>query len=285
MPELPEVHALAADLRERLRGHTVQRLEVLAFNALKTIDPTPQALVGATAVDVVRRGKFLDLRFGDIHLIIHLSLAGWIRWRPDAPKPASSRSRKSPLAARLMLEDGSGLDITEAGTKKGLAIYLVRDPLEVPGVADLGPDALELDRARFAAILKDAGKVRIKTVLRRQSLVAGIGNAYSDEILHAARMSPFHPADMSDDDVSELYTAMRQTLLDAVERASGHTASELKKEKKSALAVHGRFGEPCPVCGDTIQQVVYSDSSFQYCPTCQTGGKKLSDRGMDRLLK
>ncbi|NLS08462.1 Fpg/Nei family DNA glycosylase [Nesterenkonia sp. MY13] len=282
MPELPEVHALAGDLESRLRGLSVQRLDVLAFHALKTFDPPPTALTGQTVEQVGRHGKFLDLQIGNLHLIIHLALAGWIRWRDQAP--TSMPSRKSPIAARLVTENGSGIDITEAGTRKGLALHIVTEPSEVPGIADLGPDALDVTEAQFSQILQAAGRSPIKKVLRKQSVIAGIGNAYSDEILHRAKMSPFQPAAMKPDDAAALYTAMRQSLQEALTRAEGQAASELKKEKKSGLRVHGRFGEPCPECGDTIKQVVYSDSSFQYCPGCQNNGKAFSDRGIDRLL-
>jgi formamidopyrimidine-DNA glycosylase len=185
-----------------------------------------------------------------------------------------------------VLDDGSGFDVTEAGTKKSLAIHVVRDPSEVPGIARLGPDPLTEDftLARFRAILAAQGRAQLKGVLRDQSVIAGIGNAYSDEILHVARMSPYKPAAMGDDDSAVLYEALRTTLADAVARGEGVAASELKAEKKSSLRVHGRFGEPCPVCGDRIQQVIFADRTFQYCPTCQTGGKKLSDRVLDRLL-
>ncbi len=283
MPELPEVEALAMDLGTRLKGRTVDRLDMVSFSALKTFDPPATAMQGAVVEHVGRHGKFLDMVVGDLHFVVHLALAGWIRWRENAP-PAT-RPQRSSVAARLVLDEGDGLDITEAGTKKGLAISIVRDPAEVPGIAELGPDALGVDEAAFAEILRTGGRGHIKRLLRSQKVIAGVGNAYSDEILHAARMSPFHPAEMGAEDAHRLYQAMRETLEAALQRAQGLAASELKREKKSHLAVHGRFGEACPVCGDTIQQVVYSDSSFQYCPTCQTGGKKLSDRGMDRLLK
>lgn len=293
MPELPEVHALVADLGTRLTGRTVRRLDVTAFSALKTYDPPVSALEGATITGAARHGKFLDLTLEGggtadkpVHLIIHLARAGWIRWRDNAPALGAGRG-KSPIAARLVLDDGSGFDVTEAGTKKSLAIWVVRDPQEVPGIARLGPDPLEpgFTRDVLAGILKSAGRSQIKGVLRSQGTIAGIGNAYSDEILHVARMSPFKPADMPADDVDALYEAMQTTLRSAVERADGVAASELKAEKKSGLRVHGRTGEPCPVCGDTVRQVIYSDSTFQYCPTCQTGGKPLADRVLSRLLK
>lgn len=285
MPELPEVHALAADLRSRLVGRRIARLDVLAFAALKTYDPPVSALEGLAITGIARHGKYLEIVAGEIHLVVHLARAGWLRWRDAAPTP--SLKRGGPLAARLVLEDGSGFDLTEAGTKKSLAIHVVRDPLDVERVATLGPDPLAdtFTEEVFAGILARAGRAQIKGVLRDQRLIAGIGNAYSDEILHVARMSPFKPANMPPDDVHELYAAVQSTLRDAVARSEGLAASELKGEKKSNLRVHGRFGQPCPVCGDTVRQVVYADSTFQYCPTCQTGGKPLADRVLSRLLK
>lgn len=297
MPELPEVHALAADLGSRLTGRTVARLDIVAFAALKTFDPPTSALAGKTIRAVTRHGKFLDLAVGDLHLVIHLARAGWIRWRDAAPQ-SSGRPGRSPLAARLVLDDGtghdgtsiakgSGFDVTEAGTKKSLAIHIVRSPLEVPGIARLGPDPLaeEFTREAFADILNAGGRRQIKGLLRDQSVIAGIGNAYSDEILHAARMSPFKPAAMDQADAARLFAALQTTLREAIERADGLAASELKREKKSGLRVHGRTGQPCPACGDTVRQVIYTDSTFQYCPTCQTGGKPLADRVLSRLLK
>ena len=286
MPELPEVHALASDLGARLAGRTVTRLDIIAFAALKTYDPPTSALTGKTIGAVTRHGKFLDLTIGDLHLVMHLARAGWIRWRDAAPQRIT-RPGKTPLAARLVLNDGSGFDVTEAGTKKSLAIHIVHSPFEVPGIARLGPDPLAetFTIQEFVGILKAGGRKQVKGLLRDQSVVAGIGNAYSDEILHAARMSPFKPASMDSDDALRLFDAMQATLREAIERADGLSASELKREKKSGLQVHGRFGEACPVCGDTIQQVIYTDSTFQYCPTCQTGGKPLADRVLSRLLK
>ena len=292
MPELPEVQALATDLSRRLSGRVLERLDILAFPALKTYDPPLSVLLGATVTDVSRHGKFLDLHVTTIdnqqlHLLIHLARAGWLRWRNVAPAPMPRGPGKGPLAARLVLDDGSGLDITEAGTKKSLSISLVRRAEEVPGVARLGPEPLDpaFTEEVFAGILKGQGRAQLKGVLRNQSIIAGIGNAYSDEILHAAKMSPFKSADMNQDDVARLYAALQSTLRAAVERADGVSASELKGEKKSNLQVHGRTGLPCPVCGDTVRQVIYADSTFQYCPTCQTGGKPLADRVLSRLLK
>ncbi len=288
MPELPEVEALALDLRGRLDGRAITAVHLAAFSALKTYDPPVTALVGTLVGDVTRHGKFLDLDASGLHLVLHLARAGWVRWRDEVPALPPRPSNKSPLAVRIVLDDGAGLDVTEAGTKKSLAMYVVREPLEVPGIASLGPDPLTADftRARLAEILEREGRKQVKGVLRHQGTIAGIGNAYSDEILHAARMSPYRPANgIVDDDLDILYTAIRTTVGDAVDRSRGLAASELKGEKKSHLAVHGRAGQACPVCGDTVREVSFADSSLQYCPTCQTGGKPLADRRMSKFLK
>jgi formamidopyrimidine-DNA glycosylase len=290
MPELPEVEALAADLKTRLADRAIVRVDIAAFSALKTFDPPLAALSGTLVEDVTRHGKFLDITASGLHLVVHLSRAGWVRWRDDVPAAPPRPSNKSPLAARVVLDPAAAIDITEAGTQKRLAIYVVRDPLDVPGIARLGPDPLadEFTIEVLEKILRDAGRAQLKGVLRSQSTIAGIGNAYSDELLHAARMSPFKPAVTvadSPEELRTLYDAIRDVLADAVARSSGLAASELKGEKKSHLAVHGRTGQPCPVCGDTVREVSFADSSLQYCPTCQTGGKPLADRRLSKLLK
>ena len=288
MPELPEVEGLALDLDERLRGHGIARIDVVAFSALKTFDPPVTALHGAFVESVTRHGKFLDIGAAGLHLVMHLSRAGWVRWRDEVPSVPARPGGKNPLAARVVLDDGSGLDITEAGTQKRLALYVVHRPDEVPGIARLGPDPLapDFDRETFARLMRAAGHHQVKGVLRDQSVIAGIGNAYSDELLHAARLSPFKPADgLGEEEVTRLFEAIRTTLGDAVERARGLGSADLKAEKRFGLRVHGRTGEPCDVCGDTIREVSFADSSLQYCPTCQTGGKPLADRRMSRLLK
>ena len=286
MPELPEVEALAAFLRTHATGHVVARAEAASFAVLKTFDPPLTALVGLPVGDVGRHGKFLDLSCGDLHLVIHLARAGWLRWRADIPdKPV--KPGKSPLAFRFVLDDGSGFDLTEAGTQKRLAVYLVRDPLEVPGVATLGPEPMadSFTVESLAALLKER-RTQIKGVLRDQHIIAGIGNAYSDEVLHAAKMSPFKLASsFTPEEVATLYTAIVTTLRDAVDRSAGTAAADLKGEKKTGLRVHGKTGQPCPACGDTVREVSFADSSLQYCATCQTGGKPLADRRLSRLLK
>ncbi len=286
VPELPEVQALADFLTERAVGRVVARVDLAAFSVLKTYDPPVSALQGLEVTGVQRLGKFLDLDVSGLHFVTHLARAGWLRWSESLssvpPKPG-----KGPLAARVHLDDGSGFDLTEAGTQKRLAVYVVRSPYDVPGVARLGPDPLApgFDVAALAAILSGA-RQQLKGLLRDQSVLAGVGNAYSDEVLHAARLSPFRVAgSLREEEVEGLYDALRHVLEDAVERSRGLGAGKLKAEKKSAMRVHGRTGLPCPVCGDEVREVSFADSSLQYCPTCQTGGKPLADRRLSRLLK
>jgi formamidopyrimidine-DNA glycosylase len=288
VPELPEVEALAGDLRGRLDGHAFARLLPVAISALKTYDPPVDSLAGLMVDGVRRHGKFLDLEAGGLHLVIHLARGGWLRWHDAVPSRPPRPGGKSGIAMRVWLDDDSGFDLTEGGTQKRLAVYVVRDPAEVPGIARLGPDPLDdaFTIETLKGILESAGRSQIKGVLRNQSVIAGIGNAYSDEILHVAKMSPYKPAASFDEaELATLYDAIGSTLRDAVGRSEGSAAAELKKEKKTGLRVHGRAGEACPVCGDTIREVSFADSSLQYCPTCQTGGKPLADRRMSRLLK
>ena len=286
MPELPEVQALVDFLAERTAGLAVAGIELASFSVLKTFDPPSSALVGGPVDGVSRHGKFLDLDIDGIHLVFHLARAGWLRWSDELPRTVV-RPGKSPIALRFRLSDGSGFDLTEAGTKKSLAAYIVRDPGQVPGIARLGPDPLSdaFTGEVFAGML--AGRrTQVKGLLRDQEFIAGVGNAYSDEILHVARLSPFAIAGtLKDEDVRRLYAALRDTLAGAVVAASGKPAKELKDAKREGMRVHGRTGLTCPVCGDTVREVSFADSSLQYCATCQTGGKPLADRRMSRLLK
>lgn len=297
MPEIPEVEALAEALSARTVGHRVARVALADLSALKTVDPSLPDLKGAVVDDIGRQGKFIvwSLVTADgepVFLIIHLSRAGWIRW-VESPSNVPPKPGRGPLALRIGFADATGtivggIDITEAGTRKRLAIYVVRDPQEVPGIARLGPDPLaaEFTPARLDEILDAAGGKQIKGVLRAQSVIAGIGNAYSDEILHAARISPFAAAGrLTGEQRAALYAAIRGQLFAAIARAAGTAPETLKSEKKASMAVHGRTGQACPVCGDTVREVSFADSSLQYCPTCQTDGKVLADRRMSRLLK
>jgi formamidopyrimidine-DNA glycosylase len=279
------VEALAAYLRERAAGHTVTKVEVAAVNAWKTYDPPLAAATGRTVTGAGRYGKFLDLALGDdLHLVTHLARAGWLHYR-ESLAAAPLRPGKGPIAVRVRLDDGSGFDLTEAGTRKGLATYLVTEPAQVPGVAKLGPDALTVDAQTFATRLRSRNS-QVKGVLTTQEVLAGIGNAYSDEILHTARMSPFALTQrLSDEQLATLHAATGRVLTDAVTRSVGQRAATLKAEKRSGLSVHGRTGLPCPVCGDTVREVSFADSSLQYCPGCQTGGKPLADRRLSRLVR
>ena len=286
MPELPEVQALVDFLAERTVGLAVTSMELGSFSVLKTFDPPPQALSGVPVDAVTRHGKFVDFDCDGVHLVFHLARAGWLRWYDAVPNTVL-RPGKSPIAVRVRFSDDSGFDLTEAGTKKRLAAYLVRDPQAVPGIASLGPDPLadNFTRDVFGELL-EGRRSQIKGLIRDQGFIAGIGNAYSDEILHVARMSPFAmAAKLSEEDVDRLYAALRDTLAGAVAAASGKPAKDLKDAKRAGMRVHGRTGEQCPVCGDEVREVSFADSSLQYCATCQTGGKPLADRRMSRLLK
>ncbi|MEV4234630.1 DNA-formamidopyrimidine glycosylase family protein [Nocardia sp. NPDC049737] len=289
MPELPEVEALAQFLREHAVGAVVGRVDVAALSAVKTFDPPVTALSGRDVTGAGRWGKFLGMECDGLWLITHLSRGGWLRWIDEPSQTPPKPGGKSPLALRVHFFTPEGMtpafDLTEAGTKKRLAAYIVDDPKLVPGIGRLGPDALEVTEEQFAEILHGASQ-RVKTAIVDQSLLAGIGNAYSDEILHTARISPFaNTKTMSAETISVLYDAMRSVLADAVQRSVGQDAARLKGEKRSGMRVHARTGLPCPVCGDTVREVSYAERSFQYCPTCQTGGKVLADRRMSRLLK
>lgn len=283
------MEALAQFLREHAVGAVVGRVDVAALSAVKTYDPPVTALSGRDVTGAGRWGKFLGMDCGGLWLITHLSRGGWLRWIDEPSQTPPKPGGKSPLALRVHFFTPEGatpaIDLTEAGTKKRLAVYLVDDPKLVPGIARLGPDALEVTEQEFAEILRGAAQ-RIKTAIVDQTLIAGIGNAYSDEILHTARISPFaNTKTLAADKVAELYAAMRAVLTDAVQRSVGQDAARLKSEKRSGMRVHARTGLPCPVCGDTVREVSYAERSFQYCPTCQTGGKILADRRMSRLLK
>ena len=287
VPELPEVASLVAFLREHAVGRVVARVDVPGIHVLKTYDPPVTSLAGLEITGVTRHGKFLDLDVSGLHLVTHLARAGWLHWRPSLP-PAPPRMGKGPIGIRVHLDDGSGFDLTEAGTQKRLAVYVVRDPSsEIAGVARLGVDPLS--PAFTAEVLAGslAGvRAQVKGVLTDQTLIAGLGNAYSDEVLWEVGMSPFKPAgNLTPAEVLALHAAIVATLTSALERATGLAAGELKAEKKSALNVHGRTGLPCPRCGDDVREVSFVTTSLQYCATCQTDGKPLADRRMSRLLK
>lgn len=285
MPELPEVESLRRFMDERVVGLSFARLDVATFSALKTYDPPIDTLVGQTVIGVHRRGKFLVYETNrQMFLAIHLSRAGWIRWFEEiaANKP---KGGKGPLALRITFSDGSGANVTEAGTEKRLAVHVVRNLDDIEHIRTLGPDPLQASSDEIATRLREESGW-IKKALTDQQVIAGVGNAYSDEALHIAKLSPYKNANkLTDDEVMRLVDAVVEVLTDAVERSKDVAVKDLKSEKKSGLRVHGRAGQKCPVCGDTVREVSFTSKSFQYCPTCQTGGKILADRRLSRLLK
>jgi len=289
MPELPEVAGLAGFLDEQLRGCVVKKLQIVSFAVLKTADPPFNAIEGRTVSGVHRFGKFISIDTDGMSLVFHLARAGWVRFT-DSPADSQLRMGKGLIAVRCAFsgpEGPRGLDLTEAGTKKSLAVYVVRDPQEVPGIASLGPDPFTeaFDADMLAEILAGSSQ-QVKGLLRSQSVIAGIGNAYSDEILHAARISPFAIAKSLDrDTVQVLYDAIHSVLGEALAEASGKPPKDLKDVKRSHMRVHARTGQPCPVCGDTVREVSFADTALQYCPTCQTKGKILADRRTSKFLK
>jgi formamidopyrimidine-DNA glycosylase len=291
VPELPEVQALVEFLDERLRGRRIERCELGAVAALKTFEPPLEALVDRVVVSGTRRGKFLCFDVDGLWLIVHLARGGWVKWWDTLPA-ARARLNRSPVALRVGLHapelaPSPGFDVTEMGTEKRLALWVVHQPEEVEPLAALGPDPLDpaFDVATLGRLLRGAPGT-IKTALSTQTLIAGVGNAYSDEALHAARLSPFKPAArLSDEEVARLHEALGEVLREATARSTGRAAKELKGDKKRAMRVHGRTGEPCPVCGDVVREVSFATKSLQYCATCQTGGKPLADRRLSRLLK
>jgi len=291
VPELPEVTALASFLVDHAAWQPIVAVNVASLNVLTTYDPPASALVGRVLEDATRHGKFLDLVTipsdtpadgNRLHLILHLARAGWLRWSDNIS--ATPPKMGGPIALRVRFAQG-GFDVTEAGTKKSVTAAVVTDPMDVPGIARLGPDALSLDPDGLAGILRGRTS-RLKNVITDQTVIAGIGNAYSDEILHTAKLSPYATAGrLKEDEVHRLAVAIHDLLTDAVNRSVGAEAARLKGEKRTGLRVHDRTGLPCPVCGDTVAEVSFADRSFQYCPTCQTGGKPLADRRRSRLLR
>ncbi|RYV52415.1 Fpg/Nei family DNA glycosylase [Pengzhenrongella frigida] len=296
MPELPEVEALARFLREQTTGRVISAADLGSISALKTYSPALADLVGRPVTGVARHGKWLDASTGPPgdpgpHLVFHLARAGWVRWHDHVPA-TPVRPGKSPLALRVRLADDAGFDLTEAGTRKRLAVHVVDDPHAIRAIATLGVEPLgpEFTAARLGELLT-ARNQQIKGLLRDQSMIAGIGNAYSDEILHAARLSPFALTRTFDPArTALLHDAIVEVLTDAVVASSGKPAAELKDAKRRGMRVHARTGQPCPgwdgvPCGDTVHEVAFADSTLQYCPTCQTGGHPLADRRLSRLLR
>jgi formamidopyrimidine-DNA glycosylase len=282
MPESPEVQALADDLGRRLAGHEIRGVDVLEFRVTKTRARPLESLIGRRVAGVTRRGKLLDFApDDDAHFVVSLGRHGWARYggAEASVTEAPTGEAEPPPPALIVLEfdDGTTLELTDAGDWISLGGWVVDDPFEVPAVAKLGPDPADpaFSRADF-----DAGVVgrrkQVKAVLQEQESLAGIGNAYSDEILHAAQVSPVaHAASLGGDELDRLFEATVGVISEAVTARSGVPIDQLKAAKVAAMRVHGRTGEPCPRCGDEIRDFSFASTTAQYSATCQTGGDVL----------
>jgi formamidopyrimidine-DNA glycosylase len=283
MPELPDVVAYLTALQPRVVGKPLVRVRLGSPFVLRTFDPPITAVEGKRVVALRRLGKRIvfDLE-DDLHLVLHLMIAGRLHWRPGGVSLATRTS----LAAFDF--PGGALLLTEAGSKKRASLHLVRGEAGLAGHARGGLEVLESDLDAFRAALTRESHT-LKRALTDPRLFSGIGNAYSDEILHRARLSPAKlTSRLSENDVSTLYDATRGVLGEWTERLTGE-ARRVFPEKVTAfregMAVHGRFGKPCPTCGTKVQRIVYAENEANYCPTCQTGGKLLADRALSKLLR
>jgi formamidopyrimidine-DNA glycosylase len=283
MPELPDILLYLHALRPRIVGRRVEKVRLATPFLLRSVDPPLSAVEGRTIVDLHRLGKRIAMEAeGKLFLVFHLMIAGRFRWKEKGTKIPN----KVGLLA-LDFEHGS-LILTEAGTKRQASLYVVsgRDALAQhdPG----GLEVLDADLAAFADALRSENHT-VKRALTDPHIFSGIGNAYSDEILHAARMSPFKQTQsLSPEEIRQLYEATRVTLnkwIDALRKDAGEEFPEKVTAFRAEMAVHGRYGKPCPDCGSPVQRVVYAANEANYCATCQTGGRLLADRSLSRLMK
>lgn len=267
MPESPEVQALAEQLGERFAGHALTGVDVVEFRVVKTRAAPPESLVGARVGGAARHGKHVDLAFGERRLIVSLGRHGWARVLEAGGTPLDG----PPALASLTFDDGSVLEWTDAGGWVSLGLWVVDAAADVPAIAKLGPDPADpaFSRAEFDRSVVGRRK-QVKAILQEQESLAGIGNAYSDEILHTARISPVvHGSALGGDEVGRLSAATTSTIRDAIAARRGIPIDALKAAKVAAMRVHGRGGQACPVCGDTVRDFTFSGTSAQYCPTCQ----------------
>jgi len=282
VPELPELDVLAENLAARLGGASVSGVRVVSVAALKTFDPPIDTLVGRAVSGAGRRAKYVWLEFQDLRLVMHLSLGGRLVL---GPKPAS---RKIAVLA-VDLDDGQVLSMTEGGTQRRAAVWLVDDVEKVPALAGLGPEPLDPDFTveRLSAILAEGGHT-LKGMLTDQRAMAGVGNAWSDDVLHRAKLSPFaRPERLGEDEVARLHAALVGVLTEAratlAQQVGG--AVEIPRASERLFAVHAKAGAACFICGDTIRSVWMGERETSYCPTCQTGGRTLADRRRSRFLR
>jgi formamidopyrimidine-DNA glycosylase len=277
VPELPELQALAERLTAALGGNVLRRIDAFQFSALKTVDPSPADLSGATLAAVGRRGKYLVFDFGDLRLLVHLSQGGRVDLE-DPPKTTKPRG----AVARLWFESGPSLLVKEFGTERKAA-WWVLDAADEGPLADLGPEPFD---DAFAATVDAASDGRqLHNWLRDQKVVAGIGRGFADDVLHRARLSPLKKtASLTAGERAGLLDAVRAVLTEATERERGRTGG-LPAKMGDRFTIHNRYGAPCPRCGDPLQHVVYESREVVYCPRCQTGGKVLADRVLSQFLK
>ncbi|HET7707083.1 MAG TPA: DNA-formamidopyrimidine glycosylase family protein [Thermoanaerobaculia bacterium] len=283
MPELPDVTAYIEALEQRLLGQRLRRVRLANPFVLRTVEPAPEALAGLQVTGFRRIGKRIVIELEREHfVVIHLMIAGRFRWLEAGAKVPG----KIGLAAFDF--DTGTLVLTEAGSKRRACIHMVRGEEAVRAFDPGGMDVLDSSVEQFGAALRRE-RHTLKRSLTDPHLFSGIGNAYSDEILHRARLSPVQmTTNLSDEEVARLHKAMRETLLEWIERLRKELAKGFP-EKVTAfrpeMAVHGKYDQPCPVCSTPVQRIVYADNETNYCPRCQTGGKLLADRALSRLLK
>lgn len=283
MPELPDITVYIEALQARVQGKVLERVSVVSPFLLRTYDPPLDAVEGQTVRGFERLGKRIVWCFDDeLFLVLHLMIAGRLHWKLAGTKVPA----KIGLAA-FRFAHGT-LILTEAGTKKRAALHVVRGRAALAEHDPGGLEVLECDCANFAAALRRENHT-LKRSLTDPRLFSGIGNAYSDEILHAARLSPLTlTSRLKDAEIARLFDAMQETLRDWIERVRQEAAGDFPEHVtafRKGMAVHGRYGKPCPVCGSPVQRIIYAENETNYCPTCQTGGKLLADRSMSRLLK
>jgi formamidopyrimidine-DNA glycosylase len=283
MPELPDIALYLHALRPRIVGQRLEQVRIASPFLLRTTDPPATALAGRTVADVRRLGKRIVLAFeNDYFAVLHLMIAGRLHWKP----PAAPVPRRNGLAA-FDFPHGTLL-LTEAGTKHRASLCLLRGREALAAHDRGGLDVLQATPAQFRAALTQASHT-LKRALTDPRLFDGIGNAYSDEILHAARLSPLRlTIQLGDAEIERLYRATRATLTrwtDRLQADTGDAFPEKVTAFREGMAVHGRFRQPCPVCGSPVQRIRYAENEVNYCPTCQTGGRLLADRSLSRLLK
>jgi formamidopyrimidine-DNA glycosylase len=283
VPELPDILLYLHALRPRIVGQRVTGVRLVSPFLLRSIDPPLSSVEGRRVTELHRIGKRVVIELeGDLFLVFHLMIAGRFRWKPSgAPVPGK--------VGLLAIDfENATLIMTEAGTRRQASLYVVRGRDELARHDPGGIDVTDIDLATFAEALRRENHT-LKRTLTDPHVFSGIGNAYSDEILHAAKLSPFkQTSGLSDEETSRLFDATRSVLTDWIDRLR-HETGDAFPEKVTAfregMAVHGRYGKPCPVCGSPIQRIAYASNEANYCVTCQTGGRLLADRSLSRLLR